>query len=53
MLENKVLRNIFGANRGEIIGESRTFYTASFVLCVLHLIELGILNRDNGDGKDM
>ena len=38
VLENKVLRRIFGPKRDEVQGSAQDYITRSFMLCSLHQI---------------
>jgi hypothetical protein len=41
VLENKVLRRIFGPKRDEVTGSGEDYTTRSFMLCTSHQISFG------------
>jgi hypothetical protein len=41
VLENRMVRRIFGSKREEVIGEWRNYIMSSFIICTAHQILLG------------
>jgi len=51
MLENMVLRNVFGTKGGDVTGIGADYVTQSFVIFVPHQILFGRLNQKSGVGR--
>ena len=47
MLENKVLRKIFGLRETKLKENGESYIILSYMHSILRLTQLGVLNRDN------